>query len=48
LVAENGALANTDRGWAKLETDARAQYLMQFAEEPIEIAVPAGGAPDTF
>lgn len=48
LVAENGAMANTDRGWAKLETDARAQYLLQFAEEPVEIEVPVDGAPDIF
>lgn len=48
LVAENGAMANTDRGWAKLETDARAQYLLQFAEEPIEIEVSADSVVDTF
>lgn len=37
LVAQNPALANTDRGFAMLEGKARAQYLMQFQEEPVEI-----------
>jgi hypothetical protein len=46
LVAENPALANTDRGWAMLETDARSQYLRQFQEEPIQIE--ADATPDTF
>ena len=48
LVAQNSALADTKFGFAKLETDARAQYLMQFQEEPVEIEVPVDGAPDIF
>ena len=48
LVQENPALANTDRGWMMLETDARAQYLRQFQEEPIQIGVSAEGGPDRF
>lgn len=48
LVAESPALANTDRGFAKLEDKARSQYLMQFQEEPIEIEASADGSPDTF
>jgi hypothetical protein len=48
LVAQNPALADTKFGFAKLETDARAQYLLQFAEEPIEIEASADGSPDTF
>lgn len=48
LVATNGALANTDRGFKMLEDQARGQYLKQFTETPIEISVAAGGAPDKF
>ena len=48
LVAQSPALADTKFGFAKLETDARAQYLMQFQEEPVEIEVPVDGAPDIF
>lgn len=47
LVAESPALANTDRGWAMLEDKARAQYLRQFTEEPIQVEVGVG-APDRF
>jgi hypothetical protein len=48
LAEANPGLANTDRGWAKLEGQARAQYLMQFQEEAIEISVPRDGSPDRF
>ena len=48
LVAQSPALANTDRGFAMLEGKARAQYLMQFQEEPIEIEVNDDLPPTAF
>lgn len=48
LVAQNSALANTDRGFAMLEGKARAQYLMQFQEEPVEIEVNEDIPPTKF
>ena len=48
LVAQSPALAGTDRGFKMLEDKARGQYLKQFTESPIEITVPANGAPDLF
>lgn len=48
LVAQSPALANTDRGFAMLEGKARAQYLMQFQEEPIEIEANSDIPPTAF
>ena len=48
LVAQSPALANTDRGWAMLESKARGQYLKQFTEETIHLNVTENSTLDTF
>ena len=47
LVEASPALANTDRGWTMLENKARAQYLKQFTEEPVQVEA-TSGAVDQF